>query len=77
MTSMIVQGVAIPVEEKEDPCRHGCALAVGRYSLPKGCVCFSDDTEQDLCAQHVVKGGDIGGMFLIKVYQPESGFFVP
>ena len=64
--------MSIPVEVKEVPCRFGDhSPAVGRYKTPEGCVCYPDDREQDLCAQHIIKDGMIGERVeLILVYQP-------
>ena len=45
--------------------------AVARLSTPRGCVCFPEDREQDLCAQHIVKWGIFGDAEIIKVYNGE------
>ena len=53
-------------------CRHDHnVLAVARFSVDEGCVCFPEDREQDLCAQHIVKWGIIGNWSLLKVYQED------
>jgi hypothetical protein len=61
----------VPVERKQVPCifDHN-ALAVGKYSLSKGCVCKSE-TRQDLCSQHVISAEPLGSMELICIYDPE------
>jgi hypothetical protein len=51
-------------------CRFGCGPAIARYAMDRGCVCFPDDREQDLCAQHVVRATPLGGMELIEAYFP-------
>lgn len=44
-------------------CRFGCAgEPVGLYRLSRGCVCYPDDREQWLCAQHAVRAEPLGEM---------------
>ena len=53
------------------PCRFNDGLpAVARFSTPTGCVCYPDDREQDLCGQHVIKGGMGDDATIIKIYFP-------
>jgi len=62
----------ITVDPRIVPCRfdHNTP-AVGRYKTPDGCVCYPDDREQDLCAQHVIKNGMIGDrVALVVIYEP-------
>lgn len=43
----------VRLEAEEEPvCRQCGAPAVYRVELPGGCVCFPDEHEQFLCAQH-------------------------
>jgi hypothetical protein len=60
----------IPVDMRVVPCRFGCPVSAGRYSVPEGCVCFRDDTEQDLCAQHASSAEPLGEMKIIRIYDP-------
>lgn len=47
--------------------RLGCSAdAVVRVSVPNGCVCFPDETEQALCAQHWYKATPLGEMSVIE-----------
>ena len=39
--------------------------AVIRVALDEGCICFPDDREQDLCAQHAVRATPLGNMELV------------
>jgi 8-oxo-dGTP pyrophosphatase MutT (NUDIX family) len=55
-------------------CRFCSADAVGHYKLSKGCFCFPDDKEQDLCAQHVVSATPIDSFELAHKY-PNSDWF--
>jgi hypothetical protein len=57
----------------QDPprCRLCSDYAVARFKTPNGCVCYPDDREQDLCAQHIIKWGVIGESELMQVYIPE------
>lgn len=57
----------------ENPlCRHGDGLlAVARFAMSEGCVCFPDDREQDLCAQHIVKWGIVGESSVTQIYIPQ------
>lgn len=41
-------------------CRFGCEEVIGIYSIPEGCLCFPDDKEQALCAQHLYKAESSG-----------------
>jgi hypothetical protein len=52
-------------------CRFGCKDPIARFKTPNGCVCFPEDKEQDLCAQHIIKDGFIGEFKLLKVYNAE------
>ena len=66
----------IPVNEMVVPCRFSvdrcCSgVAVGRYATPNGCVCYREDTEQDLCVQHAITAEPLGPFRLIVIYQPE------
>lgn len=42
--------------------------AVGQYSTPEGCACYPNDRVQNLCGQHVIKGGMIGDYALVLIY---------
>ena len=44
--------------------------AVGRYAMSAGCVCFPDDREQDLCAQHAISAEPLVEMHCVVIYQP-------
>lgn len=46
-------------------CRFCSSEAVGLYALDRGCVCYPDDREQALCAQHVVRATPLGGFDLV------------
>lgn len=63
---------SVPVDEREVPCRFvGCPrLAIGRYEVSEGCVCFPQDREQDLCIQHAESATPIGTFRIMLVYQP-------
>lgn len=73
--------MTIPIEEKMVNCRFapevkdgpGCTShAVGKYVLPTGCACYTDDREQDLCGQHVMNAEPLsGGMELVLIYDAE------
>jgi hypothetical protein len=53
-------------------CRHNDGMeAVARFRTPEGCICFPEDKEQDLCAQHIVKWGVNGTATVIKIYWPK------
>ena len=53
-------------------CRFGDgSLAVARFATPRGCVCYPDDREQDLCYQHVIKWGIIGDAKVLIDYMKE------
>jgi len=58
------------LERKIVPRRFDDGLhAVGMYETPEGCVCFPQDRTQNLCGQHVIKNGMIGGgVRLVVVY---------
>lgn len=65
----------IPVDEKIVACRFSLdrvceSPAVGRYSTPNGCVCYREDTEQDLCVQHAFTAEPLGPFNLTLIYQP-------
>lgn len=63
---------APPVLKEDVPCRF-CgdkALAVGRWAMSEGCVCYPDDREQDLCAQHAIRATPLGDMVLLVIYRP-------
>lgn len=49
-------------------CRFGDGPAVARYHMERGCVCFPDDREQDLCAHHEYKSTPLGDMDMIREY---------
>jgi hypothetical protein len=49
-------------------CRFCDTPAVAHYALSKGCACYPDDREQDLCAQHEYKVEPIGTMMLMWEY---------
>jgi len=52
-------------------CRFGDGYtAVARYRFSDGCVCFPDDKEQDLCAQHASDSWPHGSMERILTYDP-------
>lgn len=68
---MLFRCEEVPVNEQAMPCRFGCKTAIGRFSVPEGCACFPDDTEQDLCPQHVISAEPLGDMQPILIYQPE------
>lgn len=54
------------------PCRFGdSSPAVARFSMDRGCVCFRDDREQALCAQHIINAEPLGSMELIEVLIPQ------
>jgi hypothetical protein len=62
----------VSIEERKIPCifPHD-ALAVGRFLMAEGCICFSEP-EQDLCAQHATVAEPLDGMIrVIKIYQPD------
>lgn len=54
------------------PCRFvhlGCRdKAAGRYTMDRGCACFPDDREQDLCTNHALQSEPLGSMILVTVY---------
>lgn len=53
-------------------CRFGdSSPAVARFAMDRGCVCYRDDREQDLCAQHIINAEPLGSMEVIEVYEPE------
>lgn len=56
-------------------CRFECGWAIARYAMDAGCVCFPDDREQDLCAQHIVRSTPLGSMTLIRKYVPAHPLF--
>lgn len=43
-------------------------IAIARFAMDRGCVCYPDDREQDLCAQHVLRATPLGSMTLIRRY---------
>lgn len=49
-------------------CRFGDGDAVARFRLSRGCVCFPDDREQDLCCQHIARATPLGTLELIVEY---------
>lgn len=66
--------MSITLEMELVPCRFGDNMhAVGHYITPNGCACFPEDKEQDLCGQHVIKGGMNEGYDLTIVY--DIGFY--
>ena len=42
--------------------------AVVRVSMDRGCVCYPDDREQDLCVQHDYKSEPLGTYEVIREY---------
>jgi hypothetical protein len=45
--------------------------AVALFRTPKGCICFPEDREQALCAQHIIRWGINGNAVeILKVYDP-------
>ena len=62
-------------EEATSPdCRFCSAKALGRFALDKGCLCYPDDREQDLCQQHVVRATPLGSMELLVDYTLDGSF---
>lgn len=73
MEKITIDGTEFPVVVAEVPCRFGCpspSVAVGRYTMDAGCLCYPDDREQDLCAQHVLRANPRGSMELVQIHQP-------
>lgn len=49
-----------------ESCRFCGALAVAVYVMSNGCVCFPDDKQQALCAQHAMRSEPLGTMEMIE-----------
>jgi hypothetical protein len=43
-----------------EQCRFGCGTAIVKVELSAGCVCWPNDHEQYLCAQHAYKIEPLG-----------------
>jgi hypothetical protein len=52
-------------------CRFCGTPAVAVYALSDGCMCFPDDREQALCAQHEDRATPLGDMTLLRDFAPE------
>jgi len=61
-------------QETGPQCRFTDGEAVARFALDKGCFCYPDDREQDLCLHHIVKATPLGGMKLIVDYTLDGSF---
>jgi hypothetical protein len=53
-------------------CRFCTAPALARYAMDRGFVCFPDDREQALCAQHIIRATPLGSMELLEDYTLEK-----
>jgi hypothetical protein len=45
-------------------CRFGDGPAVAVFDMDAGCICFPDDRQQALCAQHAMRSTPLGSMVL-------------
>lgn len=54
-------------------CRFCGRPAIARFYLSRGCVCYPDDREQDLCLHHAVRATPIGSFELIWDYTLPPG----
>jgi hypothetical protein len=61
--------MSTPVDVK---CRFCSASAIAKYAMDRGCVCFPDDREQALCAQHIIRATPLGSMELLEDYTLEK-----
>lgn len=48
------------------PCRFDGSPAVVRVEMDEGCVCFPDDREQLLCAQHAINSEPLGSFVVVE-----------
>jgi hypothetical protein len=55
-------------------CRFCQDNAVVKVYLSKGCICYPDDHEQDLCIQHLKRATPLGTMELVEDYTTEKFF---
>src|SRR5438132_14028642 len=63
--SQLAPGILLAIEEISKmivpKCRMCDSLAIGRFSLDRGCVVYPDDKVQNLCPQHVIDATPLGG----------------
>jgi hypothetical protein len=60
---------SLPTDAQGRPkCRFCDDLAVAKYAVNKGCMCYHNDREQYLCFQHIVKANPIESMVLLEDY---------
>lgn len=52
----------------EHPCIFDGSESVGRFKFDRGCVCFPNVKEMDLCAQHVINAEPLGNMEVLIEY---------
>ena len=49
-------------------CRFCGEPAVAHYAMSAGCICYPNDREQDLCAQHENRATPLGRMVMVEDY---------
>lgn len=52
----------------EISCRFCATPAIAQFAMDRGCACYPNDRQQDLCVQHIISAEPLGSMELSQLY---------